>query len=230
MQLAYLLNGGTPVIKKYKMAAAMAEGIIVLGPAAGATGLSTSTTTSWANSAGLTVDGGILSQGVPRTYSTTQGDPEYISSVIINPDAILRALMVGSAANAVLTENVVATASSNGLTAVGGDSMSNLDEGYIWYTTGANAGKSRRITSVSTVTATVIMPFAANAVGDKFLAINATPTATGFTLSTDLKNVLQSNTALTGTTGVCVDIETNGAGDSYLQLVQQDHAFTNIGA
>jgi hypothetical protein len=108
--------------------------------------------------------------------------------------------------------------------------MSNLDEGTLYYITGANAGASRKITSVSTVTATVILPFAANAVGDQFLAINATPTATGFTMSTDLKNVLQANTALTGTTGVCVDIEWNGAANSYLQLVQQDHAFTNIGA
>ena len=226
MQYSYLLSGGKTSIKKYKMAASIAEGVIVLVSAANAVGLSTSTTTSWADSVGLTVDAGILKQGVPVTYSTTQGAEEYIQSVLTNPDAVLRALLVGTAGNAAMTSNTVATASSNGLTAVGGNTMSNQDAGYLWYVTGANAKRSRKITSVSTVTATVTMPFAANAVGDTFLSISQAPGSLGATMSTDLKNVRADNVALgSDCEARCVDVVMNGISDSYVDLIQTDHAF-----
>ncbi len=118
MQFHHLLSGGTPVIKKYKMAAGHASGIVVLVAAAGATGLSTSTTTSFADAVGVTLDA-ILSASQPVAYSTTQNAVEYLQSVIISPDAIFRSLMVGSAANAVVEERTVGQASSNGLTVVG---------------------------------------------------------------------------------------------------------------
>lgn len=226
MQYAYLLSGGKATIKKYKMAAAVVEGAVVLVAAANATGLSTSTATSWADSVGLTIDAGVLKQGVPVTYSTTQGADEFLQSVLINPDAVLRALLVGSATNAVLTVNPVATASSNGLTVVATNTFSNQDEGTIWYISGANAGRSRKITSVSTVTATVIMPFAGNAVGDNALAIAQTPGSLGVTMSTNLLNVRADNVAL-GSDCVArtVDYELRGVGDSYVHLIQTDHAF-----
>ncbi len=225
MQYNYLLSGGKATIKKYKMAAAIAEGVIVLVSAANAVGLSTSTTTSWADSMGLTVDAGILKGGVPVTYSTTQGAEEYLQSVLINPDAVLRALLVGSAANAAMTPNPVVTASSNGLTVVATNTFSNQDEGLIWYTTGANARRSRKMTSVSTSTATVIMPFAGNAVGDVALAISQAAGSLGVTMSTDLKNVRADNVALTSDClARCIDVELNGISDSYVHLIQTDHA------
>lgn len=226
MQYNYLLSGGKATIKKYKMAAAIIEGVIVLVAAANATGLSTSTTTSWTDSIGLTVDAGILKQGVPVLYSTTQGQEEFLQSVLINPDAVLRALLVGSATNAALTLNPVVTAASNGLTVVGTNTFSNQDEGTVWYTTGANAGRSRKITSVATVTATVTMPFLGNAVGDNALAISQTPGSIGVTLSTNLLNVRADNVAL-GSDAVArtIDLELNGGSNSYVHLIQTDHAF-----
>ena len=229
MQFEYLLGGGTPTIKKYKMAAGHAAGIVVLVPAAGATGLSTSTTTSFADAVGVTMDA-ILAQGAPVAYSTTQGEVEHLQSVIINPDAVFKALLVGSAANAVLETRTVGTASANGLTVVGtaGDtdpSSPDMDEGTVWYASGSNGGASRKITSTTTtLTVTVVMPFAANRVGDTYHTIDYTPGTKSVTMSTNLQNV-RGELAATGAAAYCVDTILRGNGDSFLELVLNDHIF-----
>lgn len=231
MRFAYSISGGEPVIKKYKMAAGHAEGIVVIGAAAGATGLSTSTATSFANAVGVTQDAGPVSVGALATYSTTQGDPEFVQTVLVNPDAVFEALLVGSAANAALTSNTVGTASANGLTAVGttGDqdpSSPSMDEGTIWYHSGANGGASRKITSVTTpLTTTVVMPFAANAVGDTYSMVDYFPgTTVDVTTSTNLQNV-RGDIAATGGECVCVDLRLNGADNSYIHILLHDHIF-----
>lgn len=229
MRFEYLLGGGAATIKKYKMAAGHAAGIVVLVPAAGATGLSTSTTTSFADAVGVTMDA-IVAQGSPVAYSTVQGAVEYLQSVIINPDAIFRALLVGSAANAALERRTVGTASADGLTVVGttGDtdpSSPDMDEGTVWYSSGANGGASRKITSTTTtLTVTVVMPFAANRVGDKYHTIDYTPGTKSVTMSTDLKNV-RGDLAATGAAAYCVDLELLGAGNSEIDLSLNDHIF-----
>lgn len=231
MKFGYLLSGGAPTIKKYKMAAGHAKGIVVLVPAANATGLSTSTTTSFADAVGVTLDA-ILSAAQPVAYSTTQGAVEYLQSVIVSPDAVFHALMVGSAANATLEERTVGTASSNGLTIVGTAGMTDpsspdMDEGTAWYVSGSNAGQSRTITSTTTtLTVTVIMPFAANAVGQKYLLTPYAPGAKSVTMSTDLKNV-RCELAKTGADARVVDMDLFGKGDSYLHLHLSDHIFNS---
>jgi len=224
MQLAYLLNGGQANIRKYKVNATHVNNIIVLRGSAAQSGLAVSTITSWTDSMGLTLDQGLF-QGATIAYSTVQGDPEAVYSILINTDAVYRALLVGSATDAVLTDNAILTASAAGLTAVGTNSVSNLDGGTIWYTSGPNVGRSRIIESVATATATVLVPFAANAVGDVFLVHNMRPGLVGSTMNTALTNVLQNNTAITGTTGIMVDNELNGNSNSYLHLMQSDSAF-----
>ena len=224
MQLAYLLNGGQANVRKYKVNATHINNIVVLRGSAAQSGLAVSTTTSWSDSMGLTMDQGLF-QGATIAYSTTQGDPEAVYGILINTDAVYRALLVGSAADAALTGNVVLTASAAGLTAVGTDSVSNLDGGTIWYTAGPNIGASRIIESVAAATATVLVPFRANAVGDVFLVHNMRPGLVGSTMGTNLVNVLQNNTAITGTTGVMVDNELLGTTNSYLHLLQSDSAF-----
>jgi len=229
MQFEYLLGGGAPTIKKYKMAAGHASGIAVLVAAAGATGLSTSTTTSWADFVGVTLDA-ILASAIPVAYSTVQGAVEYLQSVVINPDAVYRALMVGSAAGAVVEERTVGTASSNGLTIVGtaGDtdpSSPDMDEGTAWYVSG-QGGASRKITSTTTtLTVTVVMPFAANTIGNKYHTIGYTVGTKGLTMSTDLKNV-RVDLAATGAAARCVDMELNGKGNSYLHVLAADGVFS----
>lgn len=230
MQFTYSITGGQPVIKKYKMAASIVAGVVVIQAAANATGLSTSTTTSWVNSIGLTLDSNLFA-GAPILFSTVQGDPEYIQAVIVNPDAVFRTLLVGSAANAALGNNTIGTTTATGLTAIGttGDqdpSSPTMDEGMIWYTTGSNASQSRKITSVTTLlTTTVIMPFAANALGDTYsMHPYFIGNSAGVTMSTNLLNV-RGDIAATGATAGVVDMELYARTNSYLHLINMDHVF-----
>jgi len=230
MKFAYFLSSSTPVIKRYKASAAQAIGTIVLRSAGGASGqMSTSTTTSFADAIGIIVDNGIAA-GTPLTYSATQGADEAVFGVVVNPDMVLRAKMVTGATGTSITEDTVASAVADGLTVVGGTSVASpsMDEGMIWFTSGSNVGKSRKITSVSTVTSTVIVPFPyASAVGDKFVYAGVNIGLTGVTLTTDLKNVRADIAVSTGASATCIDLELGPANDSWIHLVLGDQVWTN---
>ena len=232
MQYMGNMSGSAPVIRKFKASATgYVPGIVMLRSAANASGqMSTSTTTSTADALGLLIDNANPITGETLTYSTTQGAEEAVYSVIVNPDAILRAQMVTGATGTAITGDTIVTASSNGLTAVGGTSVASpdMDEGILWYTSGANVGKSRKITSTSSVTATVIVPFAANAVGDTYCYAGVNLGLQGVTLTTDLKNVRTDIAVSTGATLTCIGLELNGRTDSYIQLVIGDSVFNNV--
>lgn len=225
------LASSTPVIKKYKSSATtLIAGIVGLRSAANASGQVTiSTTTSFGDSLGLILDNG-EKFGAPATYSTTQGAVEGVVSVIVNPDQILRAQMVSGATGTGITQDTVATAVTNGLTVVGGTSVASpdMDEGLLWFTSGANSGLSRKITSTSTVTATVIVPFPyTSAVGDTFLYAGLNVGLTGVTLTTDLKNVRADIAVSTGASATALEFDLAGANDSYVYLVLGDQVFNN---
>jgi hypothetical protein len=229
MQYAGNLSGSSPVIKKYKASAAIAAGVVVLRSAGNASGqMSTSTTTSYADALGLLLDNG-LANGASVSYSTTQGADEAVWGVIVNPDQILRMQMVTGATGTSITSDTIVTAASNGLTAVGGTSVASpdMDEGILGYISGSNVGKSRKITSTSSVTATVIVPFAANAVGDQYCYAGINIGLTGVTLTTDLKNARADIAVSTGASATCIDLELNGTGDSYAHFVLGDQVWTN---
>lgn len=232
MKYAYNLSSSTPIIKKYKASAALAEGIIVIKSAANASGqMTTSTTTGIANALGLIVDNGMAAAaGGPITYSTTQGADEAVFGVIVNPDQVLRAQMVTGATGTGITADTIVTAASNGLTAVGGTSVASpdMDEGILWYTSGSNVGKSRKITSTSSVTATVLVPFAANAVGDTYCYAGVNIGLQGVTLTTDLKNVRADIAVSTGATFSILDLELNGANDSFIHLTLGGNAWLQV--
>ena len=224
------MSGSAPIIKRFKASATgYVPGIVMLSSASNASGqMSVSTTTSWANSIGMLLDTSNKA-GETVTYSTTQGAEEAVYAVVINPDAILRYQMVTGATGTSVTLDTIVTAASNGLTAVGGTSVASpdMDEGILWYVTGANVGKSRKITSTSSVTATVIVPFAANAVGDTYayagvnLGLQA---ATTFT--TDLLKVRTDAAGSSAANSTVFELELNGSGNSYVQLVQSDNVWT----
>jgi len=226
MQYLGNFSSSSPVIKKYKASATgYVQGIVMLRSAGNASGqMSTSTTTSFADALGLLADNG-NNAGSSITYSTTQGDPEAVFGVIVNPDQILRALMVTGATGTSITSDTIVTAASNGLTAVGASSVASpdMDEGILWYLSGSNVGKSRKITSTSSVTATVIVPFGANAVGDTFCYAGVNIGLTGVTLTTDLLKVRTDIAVSTGASATCIDMELNGVSDSYVHLVLNDH-------
>lgn len=230
---AYAIGGGKLCIKKYKMSATTQDpGVLVLRSAADASGqITVSTTTGLADVVGLIVDTGVY-QGNVVEYSTTQGDPEGIASVIINPDLVLRALLVGSAANAALTISTVTSAASNGLSATSTSSgldytNPDMNEGQIWYTRGAAASQSRKVTSTAATVVTVIVPFSANAVGDTFLTIGPSVGVQTGTLSTDLLN--RRGDLAPASAALCdVDFELNGASSSYVHFVCTDHTFAVV--
>lgn len=228
MKFAYLLSSSTPVIKRYKASAAQAIGTVVLQVAGDASGqFTTSTNTGAANALGLCVDNGVAIGG-SLTYSTTQGADEAIFGIIVNPDAVLRAQMVTGVAGTSITEDTVATAVSNGLTVVGGTSVASpsMDEGMIWFTSGSNVGRSRKITGVSSVTTTVVVPFPyASAVGDKFCYCGLNIGIKGMTTTTDLKNIMANIASATGADYVAVDLELGPANDSWVHLMAADHVF-----
>ena len=233
MQAAYGLSGGKLTIKKYKMAAAHAAGIFVIRGAEAATGLTTCTTTGAADTVGLTLDQGLY-QGAPiSTYSTTQGDPETVYSVCVNPDLVVRALLVGTAASGGMLRSYITTAASNGLTAtsttgnVADFSSPDCDEGMIWYTSGNAANQSRVVTSTAATVVTVIVPFAANAVGDEFLVTPFNVGIASATFSTNLLNV-RGDLAQTGAAWMTVDHELNGYANSYVHGMSADHVFSGV--
>lgn len=228
MEFSGFLSSSTPIIKRYKASAAQAAGTLVARSAANASGqFSTVTTTDFSNCLGYCLDNG-QTNGIVNTYTTTQGAAEPIFSIIINPDIILRAQMVTGATGTAITGDTVATAVSNGLTVVGGTSVASpdMDEGIIWFTSGANLGLSRKITSTSSVTATVIVPFPrASAVGDTYAYAGLNVGLTGLTLTTDLLKVRTDIAIATGGAASILDFDLAGLSDSYVYLSPMDHVF-----
>ncbi len=226
-------SGSAPILKKFKASATgYVPGMIMCRSAANASGqMSVCTTTDCTNSIGVLQDNGEWKDGTTVTYSTTQGATEAVFTVLINPDAIIRYPIVTGATGSAISVDTIVTASSNGLTAVGGTSVASpdLDEGILWYITGANVGQSRKITSTSSVTATFLVPFAGNAVGDTYTYSGMNlGLQEAVTLSTDLQK------ALTGTAGssaldvVVFDMELNGTTNSYVSVLQSDSTWNQV--
>jgi len=231
MQYKGNFSGSSPVVIRYKVSATgLVAGVIVCAAIDGSSGeMIITAATATANQMGLLADSA-SAVGETLTYSTTQGDAEASYGVIVNPDAILRGLMVTGATGTSITQDTVVTAASNGLTVVGGTSVASpdMDQGTIWYTSGANVGRSRKITSTSSVTATVIVPFAANAVGDTFLYAGISPGLQGITLTTSVLNLRADIAIATGVNVTTVKMECNGSTDSFAHVVMTDHVFAQI--
>lgn len=183
MDYAYSLNGSTaPLVKKYQVAASLIAGIVALTPGSSNAGVETSTTTSFANAVGVTLDA--------ATYATAQvagGTPEALVSLCIDPAAVYEALWSGGATEGTALDlQTVTTASTDGLTITTAAEWSSptYDEGAVWGYAGANAGggappmgvQLRAITSVSTTAGTVKVAFRNDTVvGDTFIRVPAWP-------------------------------------------------------
>lgn len=231
MQYMGTFSGSAPLIKKYKASATgYIPGIIMLRSASNASGqMSVSTTTSTANALGLLLDNG-LNSGASITYSTTQGDPEAVFGVIVNPDAILRAQMVTGATGTAVTAETTTSAASNGLTitATGAADFTSpeKDEGMSWYISGSNVGKSRKITSTAATVLTHLVPYAANNVGDTFGSAGVNIGLQFVTFTTDLTKVRTDAVNTSGAAMGVLDLELNGTGDSFVHLTYGDSVWT----
>jgi hypothetical protein len=235
MEVSGLLSGGAPVIKKYQINATVANaGVPLLVGAAGEAGLDLPTTTGAADVVGLNLD--------TATYTTTQGtgasSAERLVSVIINPDAILKARMSGGATEGTaLTLYDVTTASAGGTAITTGDDWSSpeFDEGVVWGYDGANVGQVRKITSTSTTAGTVLVPFDyATVVGDNFLrAPYWTMQGTTVQLTTNFYEADASIAVGTGAGFKPIDLELNdlsgdGRNTSYVFMLPTDHFLSSV--
>jgi len=233
MEYAYMLGGGAPLKMGFQINATMdTAGIPVLAPGAGNAGVQLSTTTSWANAVGVTLD--------TATYVTAQQtdgtSAEREVDVIISPQAVFRALMSGgSTEGTALALQAVTTATTDGLDVTTGAEWSNptFDEGVAWGYDGANAGQKRKITAVSSTAATLTVAFDNDhQVGDNFLRAP-------YWFLDDGGNNIQTTTLLTqadasiavGTGGAAKiidmelrDVADDGQNKSFVLFIFDDHA------
>lgn len=242
MELAYLLGGGAPVMKSYQIGVTNANaalGIPYTVPASNTAGVVIGTTTGATDLVGISVDNQSPrgSQGT-GTYGTAQiagnVDPAQYVRLIINPDAVWRALMSGGATeNTALTLLPVTTASTDGLTITTASEWSSptYDEGHAWGYDGANAGIARKVTSVSSTagTLTVALPND-TAVGDNFLRAPYTPMqAVTVQLTTNLYQADASIAVGTGAPFRVIEMILNalaneGRTNSYVHFMSNSHA------
>lgn len=227
MEWAYDLTGGKMRIGRYHPAAAVTViGKPFLAPAAGATGLSTSTTTSAADMVGVNVD----TAAYQAAQNSDGTDNAALMGVIVNPHAVWRTKLSGGATeNTLLDSQTVTTASTDGLTVTTAAEWSSptYDEGIVWGLTGANAGIVRKITSVSSTAGTVIQAFPRDtAVGDVFLRA---PYNFGGTATVQLSTLLtQADASIAVGTGAAfrvLDMLLRGRGNSFIFMMAHDHVF-----
>ncbi|MCK5610488.1 hypothetical protein KAR91_51925 [Candidatus Pacearchaeota archaeon] len=234
MHLDSILSGTAPVLKKYFLDAATAKGVPLLMPAAGDAGLAQPTTTSAADMVGLATDAGAY-----QTAQNSDGsDPAAEVSVCVNPDAVFGAMLSGGAAESTaLSKQTVTTESTTGLAVTTGTEWSSptFDEGTVWGYSGANAGKIRKITSVSSTAGTVTVAFPLDiAVGDVFLRA---PLAVISTLSVTLTTAflqVDASAALSASAAEFKPIDHrlydeagDGLTDSVVLMLSDDHVFGN---
>lgn len=232
MELAYTMSGAAPLMKKYQVNATVSRaGVPLVIPGAGNAGVVLATTTGAADMVGVNLD--------TATYVTAQqtdgSSAKRQITLIVNPDAVWRMLMTqGATNNTALTLYDVTTASTDGLEITTGDDFSSptYDEGYAWGYDGANAGASRKITSVGAASFTVTVAFDRDTtIGENFMVCPYSPIqGTTIQLSTTLD---QANAAIAVGTGAQFktveldlrDISMEGRTNSYVLAVSGDHVW-----
>jgi hypothetical protein len=229
MEFAYDLSGGsTAFVKKYQVAASNTVlGVPYLQNAgSGGTGIVLGTTTGAANALGVNID-------VAGTYVTAQqtdnSDTQRLTSVIVNPHAVYRALIAGSATSgAALTLYTAVSGGSDGLTIVMDSSVASpdMDETYFFCLSGTNTSKKRKCTSTSSTTATFIVAWPLDVVaGDTFISCGFTPTQTeALTLTTDLTGI-RGDLAPTGAAFNCIEAIFDSRTTTYGLIQFGDHCF-----
>ena len=232
MKFAYSLSGNKMLVRRYQVNTTFANaGVVALDPGSNNAGVAISTTTSFADAVGVTLD--------TATYVTAQQtdgtSAERKLSIILQPDAVYRALLSGGATeNTALALHAVTTASTDGLTITTGTTWTGteFDEGAVWGYDGANLGQIRKITSTSSTAGTVTVAFDYDTVvGDNFLRAPYWPLQT-ITLQTTT-NLYQADASIAVGTGGAVrvvdlihrDLSNEGRTKSEVLFTLNDHIF-----
>lgn len=243
MEVVKLLGGGSGLVMyDYMISATVVEGQPVIASSTAGTGgmVTNPTTTSLLDLVGIVLGaasfdpygGGAV--GGSLTYSTTQNATPGLVRVVVNSDAVMRALMSGGAGTGTaLTTYTAAAANAGGTTFTDADATTSMDEGIAWgILPNANVGIARRITTHDTGTGavTVTVPFPrAIAASDAFLLCPYQPTVTtAIQLTTAFTQVNASIVVGTGGAARAVELVLAGAGDSYVHFMARDHAYNEL--
>lgn len=248
MLFSHLLSGGAPVYVKYQIGETWKSvaGIPVEAPAlANVDGVALASTNELLECVGVTVDTPHANAGNATAASTTLltaqqtdgTDPSQVVSVCVNPNAVYRVrLSGGSTSGTALSAQTNTTASTDGLTITTASNLSAYDDGVAWGATGANAGKLRKVTAVTT-TSTVVVAFPYDiAVNDTFYYCTFGPTQrAGFNLTGNLDEADATADAQSLENFRCLfmdakDAAAKGATESYAYVVIMDHVFGGRGA
>lgn len=240
MQVVKRLDGSSSFhMLDLKLSATVVEGQAVIASPAGAAGgeITDSTTTSLLDMAGIVLGASSFNPhgggGGTLTYSTTQGDTEGLVRVVINPDAIIRALMSGGAAEGTALQRVAVTAANAaGTTITTTDTPeASMDDGICWCILGANVGLSRKVTTYTANSSFVVtVPFPRTiAVGDEFCVVPFLPLTTrAVQLTTLLTEADASIVVGTGGNATVVEVVLNRNTDSYVHFIARDHVFNEL--
>jgi hypothetical protein len=240
MEVVGIIGGATPTIMKYPTSQTVDNiGVPQLIPGANSAGLTEATTTGADNMVGINLD--------TNTYATAQqtddADPQQLISVIINPGAMIKALLSGGAAEGTaLTLYDVTTATTDGLDITTGDNFTSpeYDEGSVWGFDGVNVGHLRAITGTSSTAITVTVAFPRDhVVGDNFLVAPFSPMmGQTVTLTTNLFQVRNDVAVSTSSAALrCVrlrgdtyagDLGSDGRNASHGLFVSGNHALANV--
>lgn len=235
MEFQYDLSGGsTAIVKKYQVAATNTTiGVPYLKTAAAGSGVVLATVSGAVDYVGVNVD-------AAGTYVTAQqsdnSDTARLTSLIVNPTAVFRARLAGGAANEALTARTITTASTDGLSVITSafdPNSPDLVDGTVWGYSGANAGKSRKITATAANDATVVVAFPYDiAVGDQFLYANVSPTGPILAQFTTNMTELDASVLLSGDATVITvemilnDLAAEGTTHSYALIQFADSLFS----
>lgn len=234
MDLGYTLSGGAPVIKKYMAGTTMATaGIPVLGAVDAATDLGSIEPIAASTAVNTGSQVGLLLEATGTVAATGVTDSSVLfGSVIINPDAVIRARANNGTTSGTALATTTATASSStGVTITG---ATTFDNGAVWGYQGANAGDLRRCDDVA---GSVSINFVnAIASGDSFVAIHGFPCSVELTswecydLTTDLTEVVAQTAVVDTNNFATVDIEyfdasNDGVNNTKYHLIANNHLF-----
>jgi hypothetical protein len=225
MKLAYTLDGSAPILKKLKLGASVATaGIPVIADASNDYGeCIPATTTSAADTYGVAIDTG--------TYTTTQSATmvEGVVTVIINPNAVWKALMSGGATSGTTLQVLESTVQSTAGTTITDSSVGSatMAGGTAWGVAGGNVGHSRIITTFNSGTSIVVtVPFPQDIETTDDYA-QCPWSRNGSNGNLQLTSTFeQANAAIVVGTGcevAVVELDLNGLTDSYVLFKLTDH-------
>lgn len=234
MELAYMLGGGAPVIKRLMAGTTMSTaGIPVLGAVDAATDLGSiepigaSAAVNTGSQVGLLID---TTGTVAATGITDSND--LFGSVIINPDAVLRARANnGTTSGTALATTAPTAADATGATLTG---ATTFDNGAVWGNTGTNVGEIRRADDASG-SLSINLP-TGTATTDTYIAVHGFPCSVELTnwecydLTTDLTEIVAQTAVVDTDNFATVDIEfrdasEDGVNNSYYHLIANNHLF-----